>query len=80
MVMIRLARQGGTNDPVFMVVVTPKTNKRDGAFLARLGQYQPRAKTAKDKLKLDMDAYKAWLAKGAKPSETVRLLVKAASK
>lgn len=79
-VMIRLARQGGTNDPIFSVVVMSKASKRDGKFLERLGQYLPKAKTAKEKLKIDLESYQAWMKKGAVPTETVRQAVTALSK
>ena len=79
-VMIRMKRQGAKNAPQFMVVAVDKQDKRDGAYLERLGYYYPKAKTAKEKIKLNTQAVQAWIAKGAQLSETVGQLLKIASK
>ncbi|MGE4233280.1 MAG: 30S ribosomal protein S16 [Bacteriovoracia bacterium] len=79
-VVIRMARAGTNKKPVYHIVAADKDRPRDGKYLQRLGLYNPKAKDAKSKITLDMDAYQAWVKKGAIPSETVGQLVKAAAK
>ena len=79
-VSIRLSRQGAKKNPQYMIVVKSERGKRDGAYLADLGRYYPKAKEAKDKLKVDLEALKAWQAKGAQTSQTVGQLLKTLSK
>jgi len=75
-VTIRLSRQGAKKNPNYLIVAVDSAKKRDGAFLERLGQYFPKAKEAKDKLKVNAEAVKAWQAKGAQVSQTVGQLLK----
>lgn len=75
-VKIRLHRQGAKKNPQYLIVATDKDKKRDGEYLARLGFYFPKAKLAKDKVKVDMAKVKQWQAKGAVFSETVGQLLK----
>lgn len=79
-VTIRLSRQGAKKNPSYLVVACAERGKRDGAYLERLGQYFPKAKTAKEKIKLNLEAVNAWLAKGAKPTQTVGQLLKTLAK
>src|SRR5687767_4931720 len=69
---IRLARAGTKKRPFYHVVVADSRSPRDGRFLERLGYFDPllpREKT--ERLKLDLDKIKAWLAKGATPTDRV---------
>ena len=76
-VVIRLARAGTKKRPVYHVVVADSRFPRDGRFIERLGHFNPLLpKDNESRLKLDMDKVKAWLAKGAQPTETVRKLLK----
>ena len=81
-VVIRLARAGTKKRPVYHVVVADSRFPRDGRFIERLGHFNPLlAKDNEARLKLDMDKTKAWLAKGAQPSDRVsRFLTPAASR
>src|ERR1700686_976809 len=70
-VVIRLARAGTKNRPVYHVVVDSRFPP-DGRFIERLGHFNPLLpKDNAERLKLDMDKVKAWLAKGAQPSDRV---------
>ena len=72
-VVIRLARAGTKKRPVYHVVVANSRFPRDGRFIERLGHFNPLLpKDNEARLKLDMDKVKAWLAKGAQPSDRVR--------
>jgi len=55
-------------------------NRRDGAALEQLGYYNPRAKADKGEklVSLDVEATRAWLGKGAQPTETVLSLLRKA--
>jgi small subunit ribosomal protein S16 len=70
---IRLARAGSKKRPFYHIVVADSRSPRDGRFIERLGFFSPL--TAKDapehRLKIDLDKVKAWMAKGATPSDRV---------
>src|SRR5258707_3439176 len=69
-VVIRLARAGTKKRPVYHVVVADSRFPRDGRFIERLGHFNPLLpKDNEARLKLDMEKVKAWLAKGAQPSD-----------
>lgn len=80
MVTIRLARGGSKKQPFYHVVVTDSRNSRDGRFIERLGFFNPVARGNAEKLRLDVDAVEAWVAKGAQLSDRVKNLVKQARK
>jgi len=69
---IRLARAGTKKRPFYHIVIADSRSPRDGRFIERLGYFNPllpREKT--ERLKLDLDKVKAWLAKGATPTDRV---------
>ncbi len=69
---IRLARAGTKKRPFYHVVLADSRAPRDGRFIERLGHFDPLvAKDAKDRLKLDLERVKGWLAKGATPTDRV---------
>ena len=71
-VVIRMARAGTKKRPVYHIVVADSRSPRDGRFIERLGHFNPLLpKDNKERLKLDLDKVKAWLAKGAQPSDRV---------
>lgn len=73
MLKIKLARFGKRNQPHYRVVISEAKSKRDGEYTANIGHYAP-TQTPKI-LEIDLAAYKAWLAKGAQPTDTVAGLV-----
>ncbi len=75
-VMIRLSRQGAKKNPQYLVVAVDSAKKRDGAHLESLGHYFPKAKSPKDKVKVDLAKIQAWQAKGAQVTKTVGQLLK----
>ena len=78
-VVIRLARAGTKKRPVYHVVAANSRFPRDGRFIERLGHFNPLLpKDNEARLKLDMDKVKAWLAKGAQPSDRVMRFLDAA--
>jgi small subunit ribosomal protein S16 len=75
-VAIRLRREGSHDRPVFRIVAADSRFRRDGRFLEILGVYDPNKE--KDGLTVNVDKVKQWISQGAKPSETVKSLVKRA--
>lgn len=75
-VKIRLSRQGAKKEPLYFIVATDSESCRDGKFLEKLGQYQPKAAKPADKLKVNREALQAWIAKGGQPTRTVGQLLK----
>ncbi len=65
---------GGKKDPIWRVVVADQRSPRDGRFIENVGQYNPQ--TDPSTINIDEDRVRAWLAKGAQPTETVRKLLK----
>ena len=74
MVKIRLRRMGAKKAPYYRIVVADSHCPRDGRFIEEIGQYDPSAET--DKIKVDMERAKYWIANGAQPTDTVRGLLK----
>ena len=69
---IRLARAGTKKRPYYHIVIADSRAPRDGRFIERLGNFNPLlGRDAKDRLRLDLDKVKSWLAKGATPTDRV---------
>ena len=80
-VVLRMARAGTKKRPVYHIVAADSRAPRDGRFIERLGYFNPLLpKDKEDRLKLDMDKVKSWIAKGAQPSNTVKHLLAQAAK
>jgi small subunit ribosomal protein S16 len=78
-VVLRMARAGTKKRPVYHIVVADSRYPRDGRFIERLGYFNPLLpKDHKDRLKLDLDKVKAWIAKGAQPSDRIMRFLDAA--
>ena len=74
MVKMRLRRMGAKKAPFYRVVVADSRYPRDGRFIEEIGYYNPLTEPAE--IKFDADKAKAWLVKGAQPTETVKSLLK----
>jgi small subunit ribosomal protein S16 len=69
---IRLARAGTKKRPFYHIVIADSRSPRDGRFIERLGYFNPLLPKEKtERLKIDLDKVKAWLAKGAVPTDRV---------
>lgn len=75
-VRIRLTRIGAHKQPSYRVVVADGRSARDGRAIETLGHYNPR--TDPVTFEVDADKAKAWMAKGAQPSDTVLRLFRQA--
>lgn len=72
-VKIRLARHGAKKRPFYRVVVADERMPRDGRFIEQVGIYNPL--THPHVIDLDLEKIDAWMAKGAKPSDSVSHLI-----
>ncbi|MFO1235695.1 MAG: 30S ribosomal protein S16 [Alphaproteobacteria bacterium] len=69
---IRLSRGGTKKRPVYSIVVADSKSPRDGRFIEKLGYYNPLLpRDHAERLKFDADKAKAWMSKGALPSDRV---------
>ena len=73
-VRMRLARVGAKKNPIYRVVVSDSRSPRDGKFIEILGRYNPQ--TEPSTIELDEEKVRAWLGKGAQPSDAVARLLK----
>lgn len=72
-VKIRMSRMGKTNRPYWRIVAVDSRKKRDGAYLDRLGTYDP---IRHEVLHLDVEKIESWLSKGAICSDSVKKLMR----
>ena len=74
MVKIRLKRIGAKKAPAYRVVVADSRYPRNGRFIEEIGYYNPISEPAQ--ISIDGEKAKAWIGKGAQPTETVKALLK----
>jgi small subunit ribosomal protein S16 len=73
-VRIRLARMGTNKTPFYRIVVADERSPRGGRFIERVGTWDPR----RSELRVEGARIQHWMAKGAKPSHTLSILLKSA--
>jgi len=73
-VSIRLRREGSKNRPYYRIVVADSRGPRDGKFIEILGTYDPKLTGQNSSFSVERAEY--WMSKGARPSDTVRSLIK----
>lgn len=76
MLTIRLARGGAKKRPFYHVTVTDSRNARDGAFIERLGFFNPIARGGEERFRVNDERLQYWLQRGAQTSERVGKLIK----
>lgn len=72
-VKMRLTRLGDKDSPFYRIVVVDSRVARDGAYIDKIGHYNPLTNPAE--VVIDVEKAKDWLAKGVQPTETVRSLL-----
>jgi len=77
MVVIRLSRAGAKKRPFYSIVATHKRNRRDGAFIERIGFYNPIAAGKETRLSIALDRLDHWAQHGADLSPAVERLLRA---
>ena len=73
-VSIRLRREGSLNNPYYKIVIADQRSPRDGKFIELVGNYDP--KKPGDNANIDLSRIDYWINNGARPSDTVRSLLK----
>ncbi len=74
MLRIRLRRVGKKKQPSYRIVVADSRSPRDGAFVERIGHYDPLIDPPA--VTLDKDRARMWLSRGAQPSDAVQRIFK----
>ena len=74
MVKIRLQRVGKKKAPFYHIVVADSRSPRDGRIIEQIGTYDPMTNPAT--LKVDKEKVEKWIKNGAKPTDTVKYLIK----
>lgn len=73
---IRLARGGAKKSPYFRMVVVESRSPRDGAFIEKVGTYNPLLDDSNEnKVVVKAERIKYWMSVGALPSDRVALLL-----
>ena len=75
-VVIRLMRFGKRDFPIYRIVALDKRKKRNGAYLDRIGTYNPL--NAKDEIVINKEKLDFWLQRGAQFSDGMARLAKKA--
>ena len=70
-VKMRLTRLGDKKAPFYRIVVTDSRNARDGAYIEKVGHYNPSSK----ELVINEELAKKWIANGVQPTDTVKTLL-----
>ena len=65
---------GAKKAPFYRVVVADSRSPRDGRFIEEIGYYNPT--TEPSEIKIDAEKANKWIANGAQPTETVKVLLK----
>ena len=72
-VRIRLSRGGSKKRPYYHIVAADARAPRDGRYIEKLGSYNPLlSQDSENRLVLDQEKVKAWLSKGAQPTERLQ--------
>lgn len=74
MVVIRLTRMGTRHKPYYRIIAVDKRKPRESRYIDRIGYYNPM--TEIPEVKIEMEKYEKWIKLGAKPSSTVKSLIK----
>ncbi len=72
-VKMRLTRMGDKKSPFYRVVITDSRNARDGAYIDKVGHYNPTAQPAE--IVINKEKALDWLKKGVQPTETVKSIL-----
>jgi small subunit ribosomal protein S16 len=74
MVVIRLTREGTKHRPFYRIVAMDRKRPRESRYIDLIGHYNPMRE--QPEIRVDFNKYNEWIKKGAKPSETVKTLIK----
>ena len=75
-VRIRLSRGGAKKRPFYRIIIADSRRSRDGKFIDQIGIYNPMlSKDSSERVKLNAEKAKEWIAKGAQPSDRVKIFL-----
>lgn len=75
-VSIRLNRKGTKDRPYYKIVAVDSRKRRDGRYIEQLGTYNPLKEGTN--FSIDLELVDKWLSVGAKPSDTVKSMIRKA--
>ena len=75
-VALRITRQGSSDRHYYKIIAVDSRTRRDGRFIEQLGTYDPMKEGLN--YEIDLAAADKWLGTGAKPSETVKSIIRKA--
>ncbi len=75
MVTIRLSRGGAKKKPFYHIVVCDSRKARDGRRIEQIGFFNPVARGAEERLRLDLERVDYWTGVGAQMSDRVKTLL-----
>jgi small subunit ribosomal protein S16 len=75
-VALRLSRQGTSDRPYYKIIAVDSRVRRDGRFIEQLGTYNPMKEGVN--YEINLESADKWIGNGAKPSETVRSIIRKA--
>ena len=78
MVKIRLQRQGKKKAPFYHIVVADSRSPRDGKIIEKIGTYDPMTEPAT--ININKEKVEAWIKNGAKPTDSVKMLIEKSAK
>ena len=76
MVVVRLAKSGAKKNPYYFITVADSRKPRDGAFIERLGFFNPSAKGSEERMRFNIERLDHWVSQGAQLSDKVKELAK----
>ncbi|MDC0901980.1 30S ribosomal protein S16 [Gammaproteobacteria bacterium] len=76
MVVVRLAKSGAKKNPYYFITVADSRKPRDGAFIERLGFFNPSAKGSEERMRFNIERLDHWISQGAQLSDKVKELAK----
>ena len=68
------------NAPFYHITVSYSRNARDARYIERIGFFNPVARGAEERLRIDLDRAVYWQGQGAQVSDRVQALLKEAAK
>jgi len=75
-VKLKLKRVGRTHCPHYRLTVMDSRTRRDGRALEELGTYDPDNEDPGAQVRFNLERVRHWLSRGARPTDTVRHLLR----
>lgn len=76
MVKLRLTRMGRKKRPFYRIIAIDSRKRRDGAYIEKVGTYNPVAHAEEEVTAVDHELALKWLLNGAQPTKTVASILR----